>query len=308
MTIPQKLRTIQRLSGLSQTELARRLDVSFVAFNRWITGKAVPRKKAQERIDALYRECTGLTVIPEEALSAKKAIVMEKAKKTKQVLKTILEHPDIRDQFVLVLTYTSNSIEGSTLTEAETAAVLFRNVALPEKTLTEQLEAKNHQAALLYLFGYLSEKKPLNEELILKLHGMLMNSIRQDAGVYRRHGVRIVGADLPTANHLKVPVLMKELATELRRSSKDIIQRVAAVHARFEQIHPFSDGNGRVGRLLMHAMLLQKNLPPVVIRPEKKRFYYSSLHTAQRRGDSSLLQDFLCDGVLEGWDIMQRRV
>ncbi len=306
MTIPQKLQTIQRLSGLSQTSLAQRLAVSFVAFNRWITGKAVPRKKAQERIDQLYREYTGLTVIPEEELTAKKAIVMGKARKTKHVLKTILEHPDIRDQFVLVLTYTSNSIEGSTLTQEETAAILFQNAALPDKTLTEQLEAKNHQTALLTLFEHLSAKKPVDEGLILKLHGMLMNGIRHDAGSYRRHGVRIVGADLPTANYLKVPTLMEELVAHLHRST-DIIEHVASIHARFEQIHPFSDGNGRIGRLLMHAMLLQKNVPPVVIRPEKKRLYYSYLNTAQRKNDATLLQDFLCDGMMEGWNIVERR-
>lgn len=306
MTIGQKLRTLQRLSGLNQTDLAHKLDVSFVTFNRWITGKVNPRRKAQERIDALYREYTGLTVIPAEILAEKKAILLAKRKRMKNVLGTILENPDIRDQFVLVLTYTSNSIEGSTLTQADTAAVLFRNAALPDKTLSEQLEAKNHQAALLYLFPYLAAKKPVNEELILKLHGMLMNGIRQDAGFYRRHGVRIVGADLPTANHLTVPKRMEELGVDLHRS-KDIIEHVATLHARFEQIHPFSDGNGRVGRLLMHAMLLRENMPPVVIRPEKKRLYYSSLNTAQKKGDTTLLQDFLCDGIMEGWDIVERR-
>lgn len=308
MTTPQKLETIQRLSGLTQTELAQKLGVSFVAFNRWITGKAAPRKKAQERIDVLYREYTGLKEIPEEALAAKKAIVIEKARRMKHVLGTILENPDIRDQFVLVLTYTSNSIEGSTLTQAETAAVLFQNAALPDKTLIEQLEAKNHQAALLYLFDHLSTKKPVDEELILKLHGMLMNSIRTDAGSYRHHGVRIVGADLPTANYLKVPQLMEELAKDLGSYRKDSIEHVATIHAHFEQIHPFSDGNGRIGRLLMHAMLLKENLTPAVIRPERKRFYYSYLNVAQKKGDTSLLQDFVCDGIMEGWDIVERKL
>jgi len=88
---------------------------------------------------------------------------------------------------------------------------------------------------------------------------------------------------------------------------KDVIRHVAASHARFEQIHPFLDGNGRIGRLLMHAMFLQNNLPPVVVRPETKRLYYSSLSTAQKKGDTTPLQDFLCDGVLEGWDILERR-
>ncbi|MEI8230671.1 MAG: Fic family protein [Candidatus Peregrinibacteria bacterium] len=307
MSTPQKLSTIQRLSGLSQTELARKFGVSFVTFNRWFHGKAVPRRKALERIDALYREYSGLTVIPEELLTAKKAITMQKSQKMKSVLKTILENPDIRDQFVLVLTYTSNSIEGSTLTQEETAAVLFRNTALPDKTIIEQLEAKNHQTALLRLFDHLAADRPIDEVLILRLHGMLMNGIRPDAGVYRSHGVRIVGADLPTANPLKVPVLMEEWAKNVLADPEDALSHIAALHARFEQIHPFSDGNGRIGRLLMHAMLLRQNLPPVVIHPEKKRLYYTFLNTAQKKGDTSLLQDFLCDGVMEGWDIVERK-
>jgi Fic family protein/DNA-binding XRE family transcriptional regulator len=307
MTIPQKLQTIQRLSGLSQTELAQKLGVSFVAFNRWFTNKAVPRTKAQKRIDALYREYTGLKIIPQEVLEAKKAIVLGKAKKTINVLRSILANSDTCDQFVLVLTYTSNSLEGSTLTQAETAAVLFQNSTLPDKTLIEQLEAKNHQTALLHLFEHISSKNPVDEKLILKLHGILMNSIRTDAGSYRHHGVRIVGADVPTANYLKVPQLMATLATDLHHSPQDIIEHVTITHAQFEKIHPFSDGNGRIGRLLMHAMLLQNNLPPAVIRPEKKRFYYSYLHKAQTQEDASLLQDCICDGVLEGWDILERK-
>ncbi|MDD5103771.1 MAG: Fic family protein [Candidatus Peribacteraceae bacterium] len=307
MTIPQKLQAIQRLSGLNQTKLAAKLGVTFVAFNRWMNDKAIPRKKAQERIDALYREYTGLTVIPEKELQAKKGIVLLKAKGAGNVLHTILVNPDIRDQFVLTLTYTSNSIEGSTLTEAETAVVLFQNVALPDKTLTEQLEAKNHQTALLYLFDHLHGRKAVDEHLLLKLHGMLMNGIRPDAGSYRHHGVRIIGADLPTANCLKVPSLMEELAQDFMISRGDIIADAADIHARFEKIHPFSDGNGRIGRLLLHAMLLEKNLPPAVIRPERKRLYYSFLNIAQKKDDTSILQDFFCDAILDGWDILNRK-
>lgn len=307
MTASQQLITILRLSGQTQTELALELGVSFVTMNRWINGKAIPRKKAQAHIEALYRECTGLKVIPAEVLKGKKAVLLVKARHTKNVLKRILESPDIRDRFALLLTYTSNSIEGSTLTEAETAVVLFQNATLPDKTLVEQLEAKNHQAALLHLFDHLAAKRPLTEDLILRLHGMLMNGIRPDAGFYRRHGVRIVGADVPTANHLKISSLMKQLTIEIRRQPKDGIGHTTGVHARFEQIHPFSDGNGRIGRLLMHGMLLVRNMPPALIRPEKKRFYYTSLQKAQRDADSTLLQDFLCDALLEGWDILERR-
>lgn len=307
MTAPLLLRALLRLSGLNQTDLAGKLGVSFVTFNRWLHGKAIPRKKAQERIEAMYRDYAGLKEIPADALLVKKATVKARGKNSADPLRMMLSHPDIRDQFVLTLTYTSNSIEGSTLTEAETYGVLFQNTALPHKTLIEQLEAKNHQTALLFLFEHLAKKKPLDETLILRLHSILMNGIMHDAGFYRRHGVRIVGADVPTANYLKVPALMDALIAELDRPHPDIIAHGALLHARFEQIHPFADGNGRIGRLLLHAMLLRKHLPPAVIYPAEKRSYYACLNTAQKKNDVSLLEDFLCDAILEGWDLLLKK-
>lgn len=307
MTIGEKLRLIQKLSGLTQSELAGRLGVTFAALNRWINDKAIPRPKAQAKIDESYKEYSGKKQIPETLLEAKKDFVLLNREIQKNVLKKIIKNPDISDQFYLSLTYHSNRIEGSSLSESETAAILFENAALPNKTLVEQLEAKNHQAALEYLFKYLSEKKPLGEKLILKLHGILMNAIKGDAGFYRNHGVRILDANIPTANYLKIPILMPELIRDISRTKKDIIARVSLIHARFEQIHPFSDGNGRIGRLLIHAMLLKNNLPPAVIKQEKRRLYNVYLNRAQLKGDMSLLEDFICDAVLEGYKILERR-
>jgi Fic family protein len=306
MGIKDQLRLIQRLSGLTQQQLAGRLGVSFAAYNRWANNKAKPRAKAQKRIDELYREYTGQKEIPEDILTAKKQAVLNKRKDHRTVLKTILANPDVRDQFMLSLTYHSNKIEGSSLTENDTAAILFQNAALPNKSLTEQMEAKNHQSALNYLFEYIGGTQKLDENFILKLHGILMNSIRDDAGLYRRHGVRIVGTNVPTANWLKVPDLMKELVKDINKSSKDVIGQVADIHSRFEKIHPLSDGNGRVGRLLMSAMLLKQNLPPAVIRQEYRQLYMRYLNKAQMKDDISNLTDFVCDAILDGYRIIER--
>ena len=205
------------------------------------------------------------------------------------------------------LTYNSNRIEGSTLSEGETAAIMFQNAALPDKALVEQLEVKNHQAALQFLFQYLVENKPLSEELVLKLHGILMNAIKPDAGNYRYHGVRIMGTDVPTANYLKIPELMKELVKDINKKTDNIIGHIADVHSRFEKIHPFSDGNGRIGRLIIHAMSLSNNLAPVVILQEKRRLYTTYLNKAQTRNDLSLLEDFISDAILEGYRILERK-
>lgn len=306
MTLHQKLEIIQKTFGLTQTKLAEKIGVSFPAFNSWWTGKSTPRPKMQTVINELFLEITGQKIIPVNQLVAKKQILLKKASEHKNILSEILDNPDIRDQFILKLTYNSNRIEGSTLTEPDTAAVLFDNVALPDKSLTEQLEAKNHQTALNYLFNYIAEEKNIDEDLILKLHSILMNGIRSDAGAYRNHAVRIVGINLPTANYMSVPDLMYKVLANAAGQTQDIIALSTVVHSKFEQIHPFSDGNGRIGRLLMDAMLLKANLVPAIIRQEQKQLYYTYLHKAQTKNDHSQLEDFFCDAVMDGFKILER--
>lgn len=306
MTIRQKLEIIRKMLGLTQTKLAQKLGVSFAAFNSWWTGKSNPRTKMQTAIDELFLEVTGQKIIPADQLTAKKQALSQKSGEHKNVVAEILDNPDVRDRFILKLTYHSNRIEGSTLTEPDTAAILFDNVALPNKSIIEQLEAKNHQTALNYLFDHVAKKEKINEALVLKLHGILMNGIKPDAGAYRNHGVRITGVNLPTANYVSVPKLMAEVMSKATEKTKDIIARAASVHGKFEQIHPFSDGNGRTGRLLMNAMLLQANFAPAIIRNEQKRLYYTYLYKAQTKEDYSQLEDFLCAAVVDGFNILER--
>lgn len=306
MNTRQKLEIIKKMLVLTQTKLALKLGVSFATFNSWWTGKSEPRPKMQVAIDELFLEVTGQKMIPPDQLTAKKQILRQKSGEYKSVITEILNNPDIRDQFILKLTYHSNKIEGSTLSEPDTAAILFDNAALPNKSLTEHLEAKNHQTALNYLFDHSIKKQKINEALVLKLHSILMNGVRPDAGVYRNHGVRITGVNLPTANYLSVPKLIPEVMVRAGKKNKDTIAESAGVHSTFEQIHPFSDGNGRVGRLLMNAMLLSANFAPAIIRQEQKQLYYTYLLKAQTKNDQSQLENFLCEAVMDGFKILER--
>lgn len=307
MNIKEKLKIIQDVSGLTQTQIANKIGVSFVAFNNWWNEKSLPRKKQEEVINDLYREYTGQNIIPETLLIAKKELIAKESKKHKDILDMILKNPDIYNQFLLSLTYNSNKIEGSTLSEDETADIMFNNKSIPNKSIIEQLEVKNHQAALQYLFTYLKNSGKINEELVLKLHSILMNGIRDDAGLYRRHGVRIVGSNVPTANYLKVTTLMGDILADINKKQKDSIAHVSNIHARFEQIHPFSDGNGRIGRLILVAMLLQKNIAPATIKQEGKRIYYTCLRRAQLQEDFTQLEDFICGAIMIGFDIVGRK-
>lgn len=308
MTVAEKLKIVQQLTGLTQEQLAGRLSVSFPTINSWMNGRSTPRKANCQRIDDIYRKTTGQASPPQTTLSAKKQIISTKHAEHKNVLKFILSRTDVYDQFMLSLTYNTNRIEGSTLTEPETAAILFDGISLPNKTLVEQMEVKNHQAALGYLLQHLLQKGKLDEACILKMHGMLMNGIQQDAGRYRSHGVRIVGANVPTANCVKIRSLMKRLVGDINTAESDVVRHCAHVHSRFEQIHPFSDGNGRIGRLLIHAMLLRENYPPAVILQEKKRFYLKFLNNAQVKQEFEALEEFLCDAVLSGFGIIEKSI
>lgn len=307
MNTQDKLKIIQSLSGLTQTEIATRIGVSFVAFNNWWTRKANPRKKQADAIDELYKLYTGQKEVPESLLSAKKELLQERSTKFKSIADEILENSDIYDQFLLSLTYNSNKIEGSTLSEDETADIIFNNKSIPNKSIIEQLEVKNHQASLRYLFQYLKNSKKIDDQLILKLHSILMNGIRDDAGMYRNHGVRIVGSNVPTSNYLKVPVLMKDIVKNINGNQKDNLGQASKIHASFEQIHPFSDGNGRVGRMILTAMLLKSNIAPAVIKQEEKQIYYACLRRAQLQDDSTQLEDFVCDSISYGFDILERK-
>ena len=298
MNISDELQIILSLTGFTQEKLARELGVSFPTVNSWVRKRSEPHPKKKGVVDAYFRRLTGSHEIPAGPLDAKKAILRGMREKGPDVLNLLRTRRDILDQFCLSLTYNTNRIEGSTLTEPETAAILFDNVALPHKTLVEHMEVKNHQAAFLHLLGLLHKGTIIDRELILKLHSMLMNGIQADAGCYRRHGVRIVGSHVPTANFLKIDALMNDVIDEIAQPQEDVISHVARIHSRFEQVHPFSDGNGRIGRLLIQAMLLKEGYPPAVIPQKRKRHYLAALNRSQIKNEFLDLEEFLCDSIL----------
>ncbi|HNY36147.1 MAG TPA: Fic family protein [Candidatus Pacearchaeota archaeon] len=305
MTISEKLKIIQKVSGLKQTEMAQKFGVSFATLNAWYNGKSKPRIDKQNLIGSFYLELTGQKQITEEYLKNKKEQIKERSKKHSNILKEIISSPDIKQEFILKLTYHSNKIEGSTLSEKETASIIFDNISFSKKTLSEQLEAKNHQTALNYLFDFILNKGEIDESLVLKLHSILMNGIINDAGRYRVHPVRILGTSVPTANYLKIPELISDLFN--KKKNNDVIAFASEVHSSFEKIHPFSDGNGRVGRLLLTAILLRENLVPAVIKQGTKYLYYVYLEKSQLSDDFTQLQNFICDAINNGLDILERK-
>ncbi|MDG1287942.1 MAG: Fic family protein [Rickettsiales bacterium] len=194
---------------------------------------------------------------------------------------------NLDDWFRVELTYTSNAIEGNTLTRRETALVVEKGLTVGGKSLTEHLEANNHAQALDWVREQFNRRpSELNENDILTIHNIILKGIDdENAGHYRSVSVRISGSAVVLPNPLKVPDLMQGFI-EWIQTSTDLhpVEFAAEVHYRLVTIHPFVDGNGRTARLLMNMILLMLGYPSAIIRKRDRLAYIGSLEKAQLGG------------------------
>lgn len=303
MNYQDKLQKIVTASGLSQQSLAEKLGASFVSVNNWLNGKATPtRKELRANIDLLYVRYLGSESVDKAALRELK----QTARKYHLTAKNLVKNTKLLDKIILNLTYHTDSIEGSTMTKADVRAVVFDDKTLRNRTQTEQREAVNHRTALEFLVNELAAGTlTITPNLIRKIHLLLMNGILSNAGEWRNHSVRIQGAHVPLANFIKIPELVKKLCNELNEETEDPVATLARTHARFEQIHPFSDGNGRTGRLLMFAKALEQGFMPPIIPRERKAVYYRYLELAQTEEKYDLLEQFIAETIVETGEEME---
>ena len=287
----------------TQTELAAELGVSFPTVNRWLNARTKPHSTQLRQIERLYKNIFGIAPLSKEALAETLEKVKKKRIKFRYIGKFLRDDP-IRNDFLLELTYHSDAIEGSTLTKKETEAVIFDKATIKDKDLIEHLEASNHAAILKNIFdGKITG--PVTEELIRELHKLLMQGIREDAGEYSMHPRAIRGVDLVLPHPWDIPEEMQSLCRKINTFRHEPIEHVARMHADFEAIHPFGDGNGRVGRLIMIIQLIEKNLAPSVISVGSKAQYYEYLEYAQKKSVSHFVK-FLAESVLEGYKIIEK--
>ena len=200
---------------------------------------------------------------------------------------------NLEDWFRVELTYTSNAIEGNTLTRRETAMVVEKGITVGGKTLIEHLEATNHARALDWVRDQVKRKPhDLIEKDILQIHDIILKGISDEgAGHYRSVAVRISGSTVILPNPLKVPDLMDDFITWLKQTDKlHPVELAAEAHYRLVTIHPFVDGNGRTARLLMNLILLMSGYPAAIIRKRDRLAYIGSLEKAQLGGSK---EDYL---------------
>ncbi len=185
--------------------------------------------------------------------------------------------------FKVELTYTSNAIEGNTLSRAETALVVEKGLTVEGKTLREHLEAVNHAQALEWIKNLVNKNhQEISERNIFDLHQLILQKIDDPhAGRYRSVMVRIAGSTVIFPNYPQVPKLMSEFIDWLHQTKDDYLTMAALAHFKLVTIHPFVDGNGRTARILMNLLLLQSGYPPALIRKEDRRRYIDSIESGQ---------------------------
>ncbi len=190
---------------------------------------------------------------------------------------------NLEHYYDLELTYTSNAIEGNTLSAVETTLVIEKGITVGGKPLKDHLEAIDHYDAIRYVRELARQETPLTESTIRDLHKLTMQrSAPEIAGQY---------ASLPryvrteTGRHsfpppMEIPPLMADLARWLQ-TAPDTPESAFTAHRRLVDIHPFNDGNGRTGRLLMNLTLIRGGYPPVAVRPEDRLEYIHALQQEQ---------------------------
>jgi Fic family protein len=205
------------------------------------------------------------------SIRAKKAQLDQLRPLSEAALKHLQKYYDVE------LTYTSNAIEGNTLTHRETAEVIEHGVTVGGKPLKDHLEAVDHYEAVLWMRDLAARSVPVGEGVVRELHRRIVaRSEPGIAGLYSPHRRRIAGSPVVFPNPLKLPDLMREFGAWLEAAPATPAAAFEA-HFRLTAIHPFSDGNGRTARLLMNLLLIRGGYVPVAVRPEDRKPYLDAL-------------------------------
>ncbi len=209
------------------------------------------------------------------------------------------EQEQLQAYYKIGLTYTSNALEGNSLTETETKVVIEDGLTIGGKPLQDHFEALGHAQAYDFMYE-LIKQKDLTEEAIKKLHKLFYDKIDDtQAGEYRTERVFISGSEHSLPNPESVPELMKKFIQDIERVKKDEhpVVYAARVHKEFVFIHPFIDGNGRVSRLLMNIALLSSGYCVTIIPPVLRKEYIRTLEKAHK-GDHEFVS-FIASCVKE---------
>ena len=227
-------------------------------------------------------------------------IIEEKLEERRPLTEGELER--LNEEFLTEYTYNSNAIEGNTLTLRETDMVL-RGLTIDQKSLKEHLEVIGHKEAFDFVTELVKEKCEINERVIKQIHYLVLADKKDDRGVYRRVPVRIMGAAHETAQPYLIITKMEELLRNYLASEEHIVTKLARFHIEFEGIHPFIDGNGRTGRLLVNLELMKAGYPPIDIKFTDRIAYYNAFDEYHVKHNLKAMESLFAKYINERLDI-----
>ena len=200
------------------------------------------------------------------------------------------EFARLNEEFIVEYTYNSNAIEGNTLTLRETDLVL-RGLTIDSKPLKDHMEAVGHKEAFDFVSELVKDNVPISEGIIKQIHYLVLADKREDRGVYRRVPVRIMGAQHEPVQPYLIEPKMEQLLYDFAASTEHIVTKLARFHIEFEGIHPFIDGNGRTGRLLVNLELMKSGFPPIDIKFTDRIAYYNAFDEYYVKHNLSLMEN-----------------
>jgi excisionase family DNA binding protein len=206
------------------------------------------------------------------------------------------------EQFIVEYTYNSNAIEGNTLTLRETDMVL-KGLTIDQKPLKDHMEAVGHKEAFEFVGELTKQSVPLSESIIKQIHYLVLADKKDDRGVYRRVPVRIMGAQHEPVQPYLIQSKMEQLIADFAKSTEHIVPKLARFHLEFESIHPFIDGNGRTGRLLVNFELMKAGFPPIDIKFTDRIAYYKAFDEYHIKHNLSAMEKLFAGYINERLDM-----
>ena len=207
------------------------------------------------------------------------------------------------DDILVRLAHHSSALEGNTITLAETISIILHNQVSSNRSidLREVYEIKNHEQAFHYLLETLVTNEPLHLHIVKEIHALLMDRLQYDRGQFKSVDNAILGADFITASVQETPLLMQQWVDNLNyrldivATAQEKIAIIAEAHIGFERIHPFADGNGRTGRMLLNYSLLERDIAPLIINSKDKATYLRFLSEQDTTGFSQFIEATLAE-------------
>lgn len=196
----------------------------------------------------------------------------------------------LEEEFAVEYTYNSNAIEGNTLTLRETDMVL-KGLTVNKKPLKDHLEAVGHKEAFEFIKELVKDRTPLSEYIIKQIHSLVLADKREDRGVYRKIPVKIMGAVCEPAQPYLIAEKMEALLKGYFSDAGHTLKKLARFHLEFEGIHPFIDGNGRTGRLLVNMELMKAGYPPIDIKFTDRSAYYEAFDEYYLKNSPCAMED-----------------